>query len=119
MKICITSQGPELTSQTDPRFGRARYFIIYDDQTGEFEAIDNAENVGAAGGAGVQSAQTVVERDCKWVLSGHIGPRAMSVLSEADVKVAVGAEGTVQDAIEAFRAGKLTEAAGPDVAPHW
>ena len=55
MKICITSQGPDLSSQVDPRFGRAKYFIIYDDETETHEAVNNQENVGAAGGAGVQS----------------------------------------------------------------
>jgi len=30
MKICVTSQGQDLSSEIDPRFGRARCFIIYD-----------------------------------------------------------------------------------------
>ena len=52
MKICVTSQGPDLSSAVDPRFGRARYFIIYDEETESFEAIDNEQNVSAACGAG-------------------------------------------------------------------
>jgi len=28
MKICITSQGKNLESEIDPRFGRCKYFIF-------------------------------------------------------------------------------------------
>ncbi|MGD2173784.1 MAG: NifB/NifX family molybdenum-iron cluster-binding protein [Candidatus Brocadiaceae bacterium] len=119
MKLCITSQGPELSSPVDPRFGRARYFLIYDEDTEAVEAIDNAQNVNAAGGAGIQSARTVVERGADWVVSGHIGPKALSVLKAGEVKVAVGADGTVQDAIAAFRQGELERADEADVPPRW
>jgi predicted Fe-Mo cluster-binding NifX family protein len=119
MKICITSQGTDLSAPVDPRFGRARYFVIYEDETGYYDTIDNEQNVNAAGGAGVQAASTVAGADCKWVISGHIGPRALSVLQGADVQVAVGAEGTVQEAIDAFQEGELEEAEGPTTRPHW
>jgi predicted Fe-Mo cluster-binding NifX family protein len=119
MKLCITSQGQDLSAAVDPRFGRARYFIIYDDETGEFEAVDNAQNVNAAGGAGVQAATAIVEKGCRWVISGHMGPKAMSVLSAGQVQVAVGAEGSVQDAIGAFGAGELNRADEADVQGRW
>ncbi len=119
MKLCITSQGEDLSAVVDPRFGRARYFIIYDDASEEFELIDNAENVSAAGGAGVQAATTVVESGADWVISGHMGPKALSVLQAGDVEVAVGAEGTVQEAIEAFENDELEKAEEADASPRW
>ena len=119
MELCITSQGPDLDSEVDPRFGRARYFIIYDDQTEETRVVDNAQNVNAAGGAGVQAGTNVVEQGVQWVISGHIGPKALSVLKAGDVQVAVGAEGTVWNAIAAFQDGRLQEADQADVAPRW
>ncbi len=119
MKICVTSQGPDLSSAVDPRFGRARYFIIYDDETESFEAVDNEQNVSAAGGAGVQSATTVAEQGCDWVISGHMGPKAMSVLQAAGIRVATGASGAVSDAIAAFKDGQLEEATGADVPSRW
>jgi predicted Fe-Mo cluster-binding NifX family protein len=119
MKICITSRGPELSSEVDPRFGRARFFIIYDDESEEWEAVDNQQNVNAAGGAGVQSGTTVAEKGCQWVVSGHMGPKALSVLKAAGIQVATGASGRVADAIAAFREGKLEKSDSADVAPHW
>ena len=119
MKICVTSQGGDLDAQVDPRFGRARFFVFYDDESRQFEAMDNSSNVNAAGGAGVQSATTVAEQGCQWVLSGHIGPKAMSVLTAAGVKVAVGASGTVSEALEAFRNGQLSEVAEADKPTRW
>jgi len=119
MKLCITSQGRELSSQVDQRFGRARYFIIYDQESGETEVIDNQQNVNAAGGAGVQSGTTVAQTGCEWVISGHVGPKALSVLQAAGVKLAVGATGTVEEAIQAFQDGELEPADEADVASHW
>ena len=40
MRICVTSQGGDLEAQVDPRFGRARFFVFYDDETGQVEALD-------------------------------------------------------------------------------
>jgi predicted Fe-Mo cluster-binding NifX family protein len=119
MKICVTSQGPDLSSEVDPRFGRARFFIIYDDETEDYEAVDNQQNVNAGGGAGIQSATTVAEKGCQWVISGHMGPRALSVLKEAGIRVATGATGNVADGLRSFKEGELEEIEAADVPPHW
>ena len=119
MKICFTSRGPDLSSEMDPRFGRARYFVIYDDETESHEVIDNEKNLNASGGAGIQSAMNVVQTGCQWVVSGHMGPRALAVLKEAGVKIGVGASGSVSDAIKQFAAGEIEEVDSADVPPHW
>ena len=31
MKLIITAQGPKMSNSVDPRFGRARYFILVDE----------------------------------------------------------------------------------------
>ena len=119
MKICFTSRGQDLSAEVDPRFGRARYFIVYDDEAESFEVLDNEQNLNAAGGAGIQSATSVVKSGCEWVVSGHIGPKAMSVLGQAGIKVAVGASGSVSDALRQFKAGELKETDSADVPPRW
>jgi predicted Fe-Mo cluster-binding NifX family protein len=119
MRVCVTSKGPDLSSDVDPRFGRASYFIIHDDEAGSDEVVDNEQNVNAAGGAGVQSATTVAEKGCDWVVSGHMGPKALAVLKEAGVRVATGASGTVADALQAFSEGGLDEISDADVPSRW
>jgi predicted Fe-Mo cluster-binding NifX family protein len=34
MKFAVASQGNDLQSPLDPRFGRAKYFIVVDTETG-------------------------------------------------------------------------------------
>lgn len=119
MKIAITSQGPDLTSELDPRFGRAKLFIIYDLDTDYFEAVDNEQNLNAPQGAGIQAAQNVAERDVAYVLTGHCGPNAFRTLASAGIKVILGLQGTVKQLIDRFKAGELEPTDSADVEGHW
>ncbi|MBN2057776.1 MAG: NifB/NifX family molybdenum-iron cluster-binding protein [Candidatus Saganbacteria bacterium] len=109
MKICVTAQGADLESQVDPRFGRCSYFIIIDDATLEFEALSNPAAT-AVGGAGIQSAQMVASAGAQAVVTGNVGPNAYMTLAELGLKIFVGAGGTVKQAVEAYKAGKLQQA---------
>jgi predicted Fe-Mo cluster-binding NifX family protein len=119
MKVAVTSSGPELGSAVDPRFGRARYFIIVDTDTGEFRAIDNEQNLNAAQGAGIQAAQHVAAEGVEAVITGHCGPKAFRTLSTGGIKVFTSGIGTVAEAIEQLKAGALVQADAADVAGHW
>ncbi len=118
MKIAITSTGRTLDSQVDPRFGRAAYFIVVDTETMDFNAIEN-ENVAAVSGAGISSAKVVIDAGAAAVLTGNCGPNAQRTLSAAGIKLYTGATGTVAEAVELFKSGKLAEASGPNVEPHF
>jgi predicted Fe-Mo cluster-binding NifX family protein len=118
VKIAITSTGKTLDSKVDPRFGRAAYFAIIDTETMDFSAIEN-ESAAAAGGAGISSAKVVIDAGAEAVLTGNCGPNAERTLSAANVKLYIGATGTVAEAVELFKSGKLTEAAGPNVQPRF
>jgi predicted Fe-Mo cluster-binding NifX family protein len=118
MKMAITSIGKTLDSELDQRFGRAAYFVIVDQETMDFSVIEN-ESVTAAGGAGITSAKTVIDAGAQAVLTGNCGPNAERTLSAAGVKLYTGLSGTVAEALELFKSGKLSEAAGPNVQPHF
>lgn len=107
MKVAVTSQGVELNSPIDPRFGRAKYFLVVDTETDEVRAVDNTMNLNIAQGAGIQSGRTVIELGAEAVITGHVGPKAFDTLLAGRISVFTGAEGTVANAIEQFRAGNL------------
>ena len=119
MRIAVTAQGRELSSLVDPRFGRARFFVIVDTETGEFTAADNTQNLNAPQGAGIQAGRNVVELGAKAVITGHVGPKAFATLQAGGVEVYTGATGTVTDAMAQFKAGALRKSVGADVEGHW
>ena len=119
MKIAITTAGAGLDAAVDPRFGRAARFLLVDTETGAWEAADNAESVDSAQGAGILAAETVSRLGAEVVLTGHCGPKAFRALTAAGIRVVVGVTGTVADAVEAFRAGRLKAADAADVEGHW
>jgi len=106
MKVCISSQGNTLDAQVDPRFGRCQYFLFVDTDTSEFESMKNP-NIDATGGAGIQSAQLMGNKNIKSVITGQVGPNALETLQAAGIDVYTGAEGSVKEAVEAYKAGKL------------
>lgn len=119
MKIAITSKGTDLDAQVDPRFGRAAYILIVDTETLEYEALDNAANVNAFKGAGIQAASMIGDKSVSVLLTGYCGPNAFRTLAAAGVKVANDVSGTVRQAVTAFNEDKLTIAAEPNVDGHW
>lgn len=119
MKIAITSTGGTLGDALDTRFGRALRFIIYDTETKEAAALDNVQNLNAPQGAGIQAAARVAEAGAAAVLTGHCGPKAFRVLSEAGIGVYLTAARTGAEAVALFEEGKLTKAEAADVAGHW
>ncbi len=119
MKVAITSQGPDMTSVVDPRFGRAKFLVLMDTETGEFTAHDNTQNLNAVQGAGIQAAQNVVSLGAAAVITGNVGPKAFAALQAGDVKPHIGATGSVHHAVEQFKDGRLQCADKANVEGHW
>lgn len=117
MKIAISSSGDNLDSMLDPRFGRCQFFIFVDPESMEFESIPN-ESMNAMGGAGIQAAQNVANKQVEVVLTGNIGPNAFQTLSAAGVKVFTGLSGTIKSVVEKYKNGELKEISQPNVSSH-
>jgi len=117
MKVAVTARGTTLDDQVDPRFGRCVNFVIVETDDLSLEAIENG-NASAGGGAGIQSAQAVADKDVKVVLTGNCGPNAFRTLEAAGIEVVVGVSGTIREAIEAYKTGTLTATGAANVASH-
>lgn len=119
MKVAITSYGDKSGMTVDPRFGRAVQFLIYDTETDKTHVVDNSQNLNSAQGAGIQSAQNVINEGVEAVITGNCGPKAFRVLSAAGIKVYTVQDVTVQEALKALKENRLDLASGATVEGHW
>lgn len=118
-KIAISSEGPGLDDQVDPRFGRAAGFIIVDSDTLAITYINNGAGQVRAQGAGIQAAECVARAGAEVVLTGYVGPKAFRALAAAGIQVAQDFQNiSVRQAIGHYQQGKIawtksTGAVGP------
>lgn len=117
MKIVITANSPDLDAPASPIFGRCTTYILVDTETEEVEPIANPA-ISASGGAGVQAAQFLAQRGVQAVVTGNVGPKAFSVFQASGIPVYLFKEGTVKQAIEAFKGGQLSPIGGASVSAH-
>lgn len=88
MKTIITSTGNKKSAQFDLRFGRAAWFCLYDDETGEITFHENrALNNGH--GAGQMAAEQAFELGAVKIISGDFGPTAKDVLDRLKIQMVI------------------------------
>ncbi len=120
MKIAITTQGKDLDSQLDPRFGRAKSLLVVDTETNQFQAYDNTVNLNASSGAGIQTAQNIANHDVEAVITSNIGPNAVKTLNAASVLVYLADQSqSAKQALQDFKSGDLEQISESNVEGHW
>ena len=117
MKIVVTANGAGFDAPSSPVFGRCPVYVFVDTDSMESESVDNPA-MNASGGAGIQAAQFVVERGVQAVVSGNLGPNAADVLQAANVPLYFFGGGTVREAVEGYKNGRLSIAGGANVQAH-
>ncbi|NLL18299.1 MAG: dinitrogenase iron-molybdenum cofactor biosynthesis protein [Clostridia bacterium] len=110
MKIAVSALEAGLSAPVDPQFGRAKWLVIYDTETQSVESIDNSANMSLTQGAGIKTAELVSKHNCQVVLTGHLGPKALKTLQAVGIEGYNGITGTVRDAINSWKEGKLPKA---------
>ena len=89
MNIAISASTDSMTGAVDERFGRARGFFLLDDKEGNPKFLDNTANQDAGHGAGIASAQMLIDAHVEVVLTGRVGPKASQALTAAGIIVEV------------------------------
>ena len=119
MRIAITAMGKDVSSKVDMRFGRAAYFMVYSEDNGTWQSADNHQNLNAVQGAGIQAAQNVAKLGADILITGNVGPKAFKVLQANNMKIYTTGESTVEEAYNAYKAGKLTLTNEATKEGHW
>ena len=119
MKIAVTATGTNLDSPLDPRFGRAQYILIVDENEILLEAVDNSRNINALRGAGIQAGKILADKKVDVLLTGNCGPNAFTTLKAAGIKVGVEQSGTVRQAVKRYTNNEVQFADQPNVEGHW
>lgn len=119
MKLAITSQGKDLNSKIDPRFGRAAYIAVVDPETMEFEILDNKVNLNRLKGAGIQASVMISEAGANILMTGFCGPNAVKTLKAAGIKIISDVCGTIKDAVDSFNNGRFSYTEAANVEGHW
>jgi len=112
MKIAIPTEKGGLEDNVSSIFGRASTitFVDCDEGTKQIGSVQVVQNDGAnaPSGAGVTTAQSVLNSGATVLLAGNCGPNAIALLSQANIGVYY-ISGNVKDAIEKFLSGTLNK----------
>jgi len=110
MKIMVATMKGGLDDQVAPVFGRCTNFTVIeaDKKTKKIKKTEIISNTSAAarGGAGIQAAQSAVDKGVEAVIAGNFGPNAFRVLAAGGVKI-VQAQGNVKEIVEKYLKGEL------------
>ncbi len=106
MKIAIPINEKTITSEVSSSFGRAPYYLLYDDKGNNAVFIDNLV-AQSAGGAGIKAAQLLLDNQIEVVIAPRCGENAAKVLAGGNVKVYKNIAGSAEDNIKAYKNNQL------------
>jgi predicted Fe-Mo cluster-binding NifX family protein len=116
MKIAIPTNGPGgLADELSDHIGMAPTYTIVESETGDVEVMPNT---GPHHGGFEPPPVTLGNAGVDLVLCCGLPGHALGLFNRLGVEVLVGAEGTAQDALDQWKAGKLSESTGDDDSDH-
>ena len=123
MKVAVPINRPreEGDLRVSSHFGKAYAFAIVDTETGEVKVVDNPRNaLGLHHGAGRFIADLFTQEGVQAVLLREIGQGAFGHLTVRGIKIYLVPKEikTVEEAVKAFKEGKLQMLLEPNEPPH-
>jgi len=105
MKVAVpTDGGRGMDEKVGEHFGRAPTYTIYDTDSREVTVIENTSH--HMGGSGYPP-ELLAGNGVDILLCSGLGWRAIGMFKERGIKVYIGAHGTVKNALESWKQGKL------------
>jgi predicted Fe-Mo cluster-binding NifX family protein len=104
MKTVITSQGSTKNSPFDKRFGKANWFCLVNEKSGETTFIKN-ENDEMTHGACKKAADLLSGLNVRKIISGHFGPNATKALTKDNIQMVLieDQNQTIEEIIESIK----------------
>ncbi len=88
MKVAISSKGDTLDSEMDSRFGRCKFFAIYDSENKSTQFIENTA-ASLTEGAGPSALQLLTAQGVTKLVSGNFGMKIKTLSSDLSVQLIV------------------------------
>ncbi|MEA1985420.1 MAG: NifB/NifX family molybdenum-iron cluster-binding protein [Euryarchaeota archaeon] len=108
MKVCIPSmEHGGLDDAVGQHFGMVTTYTVLDTETKDISVVENTSE--HRGGVGMPP-ELLSKAGVDIMLCGGLGGKAVKMFEDYGIEVFIGAQGTVQDAITAWEAGKLSMA---------
>ena len=108
MKIAIPVLEKNEAAIMARRFGRATYYLIYEDQNDEVVFVENPA-VNARGGAGILAVEFLISKGINAVVVPEVGPNAERVLRSANIDIFQGLDLSSKELIEKWKNNELTK----------
>jgi predicted Fe-Mo cluster-binding NifX family protein len=116
MIVAVPSIGSGgLDDQVGEHFGRVPVYTLVDTDTNQVEVLPNTSE--HMGGVGLPPA-LLAKAGASVLVCRGLGGRAIAMFEDLGVRVFVGAGGTVRDAVQLYKDGRLREATDADACAH-
>lgn len=106
MKIGMSVKNCGMEPLLDSRFGRSKYFYLYETDKDITTIVENKGQY-ADGGAGIVAAGQMVDEHVDVVITGHLGPNAYRVIETSGIKAYQSDERDLKAVLKDFRNGDL------------
>jgi len=121
IRIAVSAESNDgLDSPVSPHFGRCPYFVLVDAENGSILRVETVPNPWYGNHQPGQVPAFVHSQKANVMVSGGMGPNAVSFFNQYGIEVATGASGTVRQAVDEYLTGTLRgiQACCPDDGGH-
>ncbi|MGH4141073.1 NifB/NifX family molybdenum-iron cluster-binding protein [Clostridium sp.] len=108
MKIGISATGKTSENLLEMRFGRCKYFQIYDNESKEVEILEN-EGQNCSGGAGIVASNQLIAEKVDVIITGNLGPNSFGLIEKAGIKAYKCGNIAISSVLEKYNKGELQE----------